>query len=79
MMSSPGVWDISPLRAEMIHVLRFQGADLEVFGAHQELRVPVVVHILAMLNISQMLAMRYTHGDSRPTKYVVVMGFISSS
>ena len=36
MMSSPGVWDISPLRAEMIHVLRFQGADLEVFGAHQE-------------------------------------------
>ena len=44
-----------PVPAEMIRVLRFQGADLKVFGAHQELRVPVVVHILAMPNI--MLAM----------------------
>ena len=46
-MSSQQVWNTNPLPAEVSRVLRFQGADLEVFGAHQELRVPVVVHILA--------------------------------
>lgn len=57
--------------------LRLERADLEVFGAHQQLRVSVVVHVLARKKKARDLSMGWWRRRRYKLRYIYVSSSIA--